>query len=191
MKKHFVGFIIFSLVIGANIIVGKLLHKTAMPKNILVISPNYAGNFQTQPLIVSEKIGVTVKLVQATFNQPTKQLKFELLLNRSDKSLQEANFKLHFFVYDGKEIRFLATEKGQTTFGMNIEDNRVINSSIFCEWLDNLESKENIYVWVETISNDKTVIDTKSLIFIQDSLIPVLFDYSMDDYNEEHSPKGC
>lgn len=88
-------------------------------------------------------------------------------------------------------MRFLDTEKGRTTFAMNSEDHFAAELLIRCEWLDNLESEEGIYVLVETISNDKTKFDTNSPTYIQELAIPILFDYSMDDYNEEHSPKGC
>lgn len=62
MKKHLVGFAIFSLVIASNIIVNKLFHKPAKLINIFEVSHNYAGKLQPQSFVELENLGVKVNI---------------------------------------------------------------------------------------------------------------------------------
>jgi hypothetical protein len=182
MKRHIIGFEIFSLIIGVTFIVHQKLNNIQRSQVDFVSESYLKGNN------LFEKSNV--KVIQAVFNQPTKQLHIGFLYNR-DKSVQEANIKLHIFVNNGKELKFLATENARTTFAMNMEQNRVLHTQVTCEWLAEIKSKENLYVWIEEIKSDKTIIETIPLNFDPSLAIPIFVDYSMDDYIEEHNPKGC
>jgi hypothetical protein len=191
MNKHLSGFGLFSLIIAANLLAFQLFQKPLLFRTIPGGLPIYDSEFPAQPLFVSEQTGVALKIKSAVFNHPTKRLNLALLLIRSDKLSQEANFNLHFYTYQGNEMVFLGTQNERTTFSMDIENDTVIHSSIDCEWMADRKSNENIFVWVETTPKDRSENSVESRPIAPRLAVPVLFDYSMDEYNEERSPKGC
>lgn len=181
MKRHLIGFLIFNLIIATSFVICQCLIDNQLERIDFVSSGYFLKN---KPFEKSN-----VKVIQAIFNQHTKQLDIGFLYNR-EGSTQEANIALHFYNRDGKNIRYITSERITTRFSINIEQNRVLHESFTCEWLAKPNSNENYYVWIEELPKNTVITKTPISNFDFSSTVPILIDYSMDDYIEQHSSKG-
>ena len=100
------------------------------------------------------------KITQAIFDSRTHKLETELFLHSDVKSTEDIKLALHFFVKDGNSTRYLATEdltdkkvdmKGTFDMSERMTKNS-FDVTVPLEWLDDLKSRENLYVVPEIIS---------------------------------------
>lgn len=166
MKKHIIGIIVFSFIVGTSAFVAAFFYhtlKSEQPQdidasNVYVMSEPYTHscwkNYKTK--------SVSVNVSQAIFDSKTGELKTELFVQSKDSSFKNINVSLMFFIKDGDSTRYLATEnltnrngEMKGSFDMSDAQNMKaifgVNSSY--QWLDDLESHENLYVVPEITLN--------------------------------------
>lgn len=155
MNKHTFGFILFSFIVGTSaIIYGFFFAPSA------TIQPVFVFENQTEPRKSCRKErykkveirDVKAKVLQAVFNQNTNQLDMNLSLDRKNYSINDIVVWLDFFVKDGKKTRFLASEN-VILDQFNFDDELTNNVNVSFEWLNELESVENLYVVPQTLGN--------------------------------------
>ncbi len=160
MNRHIFGFILFSLIVGVSAIIYNFFFAP-----LAAIQPVYVFENQTQPrnYFHSEKFkrpGKTnAEVVQAVFDQNTSQMDVDLFLDRKNNSMDEVAVRLDFFVKDGIKTRFLASEEILLPqFDFDNESTESVTLSY--EWLNDLESVENLYVVPQTIRNADSYSET-------------------------------
>ncbi|HEY0427656.1 MAG TPA: hypothetical protein VGC76_07715 [Pyrinomonadaceae bacterium] len=156
MKKHVAGFALFCFIIGA----------AAFVSGVLAIFFDYANVFVNSP----EKIYTKTKLemdeveaangsidkkspiiTQAVFNSLTKQINLEMIF-RDDVALSgKVPVKLNYFRNTAEGVRFIKSETVNLIYESFYLKEKSRTASITCsyEWLDNLDSYENLYVTAE------------------------------------------
>lgn len=160
MKKHIIGLTLFSVIVSAAAIVYAVFN---VPKIVSIAPMHY---------IVAERTHCKMKraanrsavdspaVTQAVFNLKTKQLNWEFTAPSSDADskisidFSDASSKiaLHFFVKNKNGTRYL---NSVLTPGLAASENDVIKASGSYEWLDNLDSYENLYVTAEYTTWEK------------------------------------
>ena len=165
MRKHIVGFIIFNFIVGTSLIVAAFFYQKPKFESVVitpVTSETYTRScWKGKSRFINNT--TSAKVTQAIFDSKTQELKTELFVQADDeKSLKTTEVALHFFVKDGNSTRYLATENLTNRNGVmkdsfdmsdykNMKATFLVNSSY--EWLDDLESRENLYVVPEIIQN--------------------------------------
>ncbi len=161
MNKHILGFIVFSLIFGVFAIAASFF-VTLPPMPALepvseVSEVVYRGKKhcdrkkrKRRPKVVSET--VSVKVSQAVFDVAKKQLDTQFLVERADESSENLDVVLHFFVNDGFTVQHIADEFISLNPNFDIGDTSMTNNVSSFRWLNNLESRENLYVISEVRS---------------------------------------
>ena len=153
MNKHIAGFILFNLIVGSSAVVAALFYEVPKIETIRVFEElpvTYSGRSCWRSGRNFENGQVNAKIVQAVFDENTNQLDMDLYLERKNHSTDYAGVKLHFFVKNGSETRYLATEKVDLTPNFNLDDKATQSISQSYKWLNNLKSHENLYVVPQT-----------------------------------------
>lgn len=154
MKKHVFGFALFSFIVAVAVVVGNL--PAFEPASVHLIDsyeepqPRYfckkrqSRNYDYQ----------NAKIEQAVLDLKTKQLKISLSLpSQSGAAAAEEKsytLALHYFVKNGSETRFLKTQNNYLNSAFDTENEWLLTSS---EWLDALESYDNLYIVPEIKEN--------------------------------------
>lgn len=139
MKKHIIGFAIFSVIVGTAILVKSILYVPEV-KNYTYTSVTKTSCWKMK----QEASKDTPPIVrQAVLDLNTKQIDWELKVPRNESSVA-----LHFFVNDSRGARYLETVFAPRSAAS--DGNLEFTSSYL--WLDNLGSYQNLYVVPETIS---------------------------------------
>ncbi len=175
MKKHIIGVIIFSFIVGTSAFVAAFFYQTLKSEqpqevdssNVYVTSEPYTHscwkgnrNYETK--------SVSPKVTQAILDRQARTLETELFIQIDEKSSKNIKPVLHFFVKDGNSTRYLATYKlpGETmdvtknhdmSEIYDTSDKKMIkaewNITLSLEMLGNINSYENLYVVPEIVSN--------------------------------------
>lgn len=156
MNKHIFGFILFSLIVGTSAFIYGFFFTplaTIQPVSVFEVRTEKRKSCRKETYSRVERGEVTAKVVQAVFNSNTNQLDMDLFLERKNSSTDNVAVRLHFFVKDGAKTRYLATEKVDLTPDFNLDDKATHSITSSYEWLDNLKSRENLYVVPQTIGN--------------------------------------
>jgi hypothetical protein len=147
MKKHLLGFALFSFIVGTAIFIYAMLNIVNIEE---VTAPNYSPNYYSKATTCwkmkheSNRTNFGSPMVkQAIFNLESKQLKWEL-----DTSGVDAPIALNFFIKDENGTRYV----NSTFVPMLAYRNGLVTATSSYEWLDNLDSYENLYVIAEPIS---------------------------------------
>ncbi len=165
MKKHIIGLTLFSFIVSAAAIVYAVFN---VPEIVQVAAQRYVVAERTHCKMkraVDNSQADSPVVTQAVFDLKTKQLNWELVAPLSSDSKIAVSFSdadskiaLHFFVKNKNGTRYL---NSVLTPSFATPENFVIKSSGSYEWLDNLDSYENLYVTAESTSwkkfHDKTV----------------------------------
>ncbi|MDQ3179569.1 MAG: hypothetical protein M3Q33_03515 [Acidobacteriota bacterium] len=156
MKKHIFGFMLFSLIVGTSAFIYGFFFAplTAIqPVYVFENQPEKRKSCRKETYSRVERPTVNAKVVQAVFNQNTNQVDMDLFLERKNNSTDDIAVWLEFFVKEGAKTRYLATEKVNLTPDFNLDDKATHSITSSYEWLDNLESRENLYVVPRTNGN--------------------------------------
>ena len=145
MKKHVIGFTLFSIIVGTAAFIYAMFNIVNVEE---VFAPAYTPTYQTKSCWKTKRdfkessVGAPV-VRQAVLDLRTKQLNWELAAPQTNSIIA-----LHFFVKDKSGARYinsaLAPESGF--------ENGVIKATSSYRWLDNLDSYENLYVIAEFTS---------------------------------------
>lgn len=141
MKKHIIGLALFSfIVITAGFVYS--MFSVARVEEVFVVtnSETYSPTKSCWKMKRDSKQSSVgdIKVKQAVFDLKTKQLNWELAAPLREGS----SIALHFFVKNADGTRYLNSALApQTGF-----ENGVIKATSSYEWLDRLESYENLYV---------------------------------------------
>lgn len=147
MKKHILGFALFSFIVAATIFIYAMLGLFNIEE---VTVPNYSPGYSTvkscwkmQRDTRAANSGSPL-IKQAVFNLKSKQLKWEL-----DTTEINTPIALNFFIKDEKGTRYVNSTYVPT---IAYRDGRVRATSSY-EWLNNLDSYENLYVTAEPVTS--------------------------------------
>jgi hypothetical protein len=157
MNQNIFGVILFSFIVGTAIFVSEFFVKLPSPPSvdneqpIIYQSKNRCGKTVYQSPIVSSLAKIKIK--QSVLNLNTNQLNTSLEIERERPSVENIGVSYYFFVKDGKSTRFLSSETVtvKPDFNTHNKANELIISSY--SWLDELNSKDNLYVIVEPSAN--------------------------------------
>lgn len=156
MTKHVAGFILFSFIVTVSSVVAFIFAEIPQPEKVSEFTvPKYTSktrcfkNFSND----YENSRTSVKVVQAVFNERTKQLDTDLFIQRETSLTKSVSVVLHFFAKDIKGARYLASEKVWLEPNFNVEDKATHAITSSYQWLDNLSSHENLYVIADTTNH--------------------------------------
>ncbi|HSK74069.1 MAG TPA: hypothetical protein VK892_20385 [Pyrinomonadaceae bacterium] len=148
MKQHIFGFILFALIVGTAGLISAFFTELPSRDAIKVFEVPKTVEYKSScwKQVKSSAENSSARVVQATFNQKTKQLETDLLIERETSSVEKLYVSLHFFTKDAGGTRYLATEKLwlEPFFNRNNTASQSITSSY--KWRDELGSYENLYV---------------------------------------------
>ena len=184
-KQHFIGFLIFSLIVGTAVVGASLFIE--MPEiNSVKVSEyktktyysknNCRWKKRKKPRKLKKLKPASINLDQAVFVLSEEKLKLDLSLANTEKDLnQTANVALHFFVSDKYSTRHLKTEYISVFFNEGFAEKNLSGLT----WLNNLHSKKDLFVISETVSelSDSRIY---SPVFNQLYAKPVLISVYMD-----------
>lgn len=156
-KQHFIGLIIFSLIVGTAVVGNSFFIK--MPDTDSVTVPEYniktyhsKDNCRRKKRKKPRKPKKTalINLDQAVYSQGKEEkLKLDLSLANTEKeSDQTANVALHFFVSDKYSTRYLKTEYISVFFVDGFAEKELSG----LKWLNNLQSKNYLFVISESVN---------------------------------------
>ncbi len=150
MKKHIFGLAFFSFIVGATAIIYSMFNFVNVEE--VFVSPQTstrATSCWKMKRESRESKFASPIIKQAVFDLKTKQLNWELATPKTDSNLKIA---LHFFVKDDKTgARYI----NSALVPVSSNPEGTINGTSSFQWLDNLQSYENLYVIAEYISLDK------------------------------------
>ncbi len=155
MKKHVVGFILFNLIVGTSAIIAALFYE--MPKIDSVDVPETPVIYTRSCWRMRKNLQspqVNAKITQAVFNENTDQLDMDLFLERKNHSTENVSVSLQFFVKDGNQTRYLATETFNLTPDFDLDDKAAQSVTFSYKWLDDLKSHENLYIVPQTAATE-------------------------------------
>ncbi|MDQ3798760.1 MAG: hypothetical protein M3384_04865 [Acidobacteriota bacterium] len=156
MKKHAFGFALFSFIVAVAVVVSNLL--AFEPANVH-LTDSYE---EPQPRYFCKKKQTrrnydfqNAKIEQAVLDLETKQLRVSFSLPPQSGVAERGEEKsytlaLHYFAKNGSETRFLKTQNNYLNSAFDTEKEWLLTSS---EWLDTLESYDNLYIVPEIREN--------------------------------------
>jgi hypothetical protein len=147
MIRHYFGFALFSFIVGTSAVVYAMFN---VENVVEIAAPSYSATYSPTKSCwkmkrESRRGNLYSPMVkQAVFNSNSKQLRWEL-----DTAELETAIALNFFVKDENGMRYINSE----LVPMNAyRYDSIIRSTSSYEWLDNLDSYENLYMTAEPIS---------------------------------------
>lgn len=156
MNKHLFGLIIFSFIVGTSAVIAGMFVKLPPIPTLSPVSETenyevYRGrkhckHKKRKPRPKAETESATVQAVQAVYDLESKELKTQLMVERFDETSEKFNVALHFFVNDGFAVQHIATEFVSVRPNFDMGDTASAISTSTFRWLENLESRENLYV---------------------------------------------
>jgi hypothetical protein len=164
MSKHIIGFIIFSFIIGVTaflasffVIMPTLPTLDPVPKfgYIDYESGRHCKGKKRKPRPKAVDQSASVKVTQAFFDAKSKRLETQFAIERADESTETVNVALQFFVYDDFGVQHIADEFVSLEPNFDMGDIAVTNNSSSFRWLNNLQSRENLYVIAKATNNSR------------------------------------
>ena len=171
MKRHILGFAVFSFIVGATAIIYAMFNVVNVEK---ISVPAYPERYSSRTACwkmrreAQESNVGSPKIEQAVFNLNTKQFTWRLASPET-----ELPIALHFFVKDADGTRYIGTERAMSS---NLRD----GTSHFTgshSWLDNLDSDVNLYVIAEFVPAYGSYNKNFQPEFDASKATAVLFDY--------------
>lgn len=158
MTKHIAGFILFGFIVGISGIIAFIFAEIPQPEKVFddeLILPRYESKSRCYKRSHGsfDNSDVSVKVVQAVFNERTKQLDTDLFIKRKDFSTENVSVVLHFFAKEIDGTKYLASERVWLEPEFNLEGKATHTITSSYQWLDNLNSFENLYVLADTANS--------------------------------------
>ncbi|MCA1623735.1 MAG: hypothetical protein LC768_16335 [Acidobacteria bacterium] len=148
MKKHILGFALFSFIVGATAFVYAMFNVVRVKE---VSAPTYSQTYssktscwRTKRQLKESNFGSPI-IEQAVFNLKTKQFSWKLATAEADLPIA-----LHFFIKDDEETRYIYSE--QYVAGSRDGELKFTNSRLSP---NNLDSDENLYVIADFVPTSK------------------------------------
>ena len=149
MKKHIFGFALFSFIVGTTAFIYAILSIINIEEvKVPAYSPTYSPTkscWKMKREASRVNIG-SPSVKQATFNLASKQLRWEL-----DTSQVNTPIALNFFIKSENGMRYV----NSTYVPMIAYRNGSVGATSSYEWLNNLDSYENLYVIAEPVSHSE------------------------------------
>lgn len=142
MKKHIIGFTLFSIIVGTAAFIYAMFNVVKVEE---VFTPAYTPTYQRNSCWkmkreLKETSVASPVVRQAVLDLKTKQLNWELAA-----PLSNSQIALHFFVKDENGTRYI----NSAFVPKSGFENGVNKATSSYQWLDNLDSYENLYVTAE------------------------------------------
>lgn len=182
-KQHFIGLIIFSLIVGTAVVVKSFFIEMPEINSVTVSefktesyhSKNNCRKKRKKPRKPKKPKPASIILDQAVFVfGEENKLELDLsLANTVKEPNQTANVALHFFVSDKYSTRHLKTEYISVFFNDGFAEKELSN----LKWLNNLQSKNDLFVISESVddlSDDRIY----SPVFNKLKAKPILLEYN-------------
>jgi hypothetical protein len=172
MRKHVFGFAIFSFIVGATVLISRLLFFPVAEPEFHVIENQSSSPRKTSCWMRDTRKfeKPKVKIEQAVLDLKTKQLKTFVALQPQIETDKYQTVLLHFFVKDGGKTRYLSSEDVWVKGTFDAKNEAILTS---LKWLDESESYDNLYV-VPELENDKIDYKENSPAFDYSNAAPVL-----------------
>lgn len=159
MNQNVFGVILFSLIVGTAVFVSVYFVPLPVPPavvektfNTITVDKKYSCSKQSRRTVYQPpQYGLAnVKVIQAVFNQETKQLNTEFRIKRLSNETEGVRIALHFFVKNGKNTTYQATETitlRPDFANTGTADHAVVSSF---KWLNDMQPQDNLYVIAES-----------------------------------------
>lgn len=141
MKKHILGFAVFSFIVAATMFGYKFFNSFETDKTYNYTSSRSCRLTKPQPATLTTNVAAPF-VRQAVLDTQTRILYWELSAPKIDSAI-----KLHFFVKNENGTRYISSSPGVRS-DLN-GGNLTFESSLM--WMDNLNSYENLYVAAEAV----------------------------------------
>lgn len=148
MKKHILGFGLFSLIIVASAIAFVYFQ----PFDIYN-APTDNRRMTELPVEELPAVNIGTKVTQAVINSETKQIDLEIALDKNDSTNNTFSLALYFYLNDGAgKTKIIGREK--ITLCSNDYQNAKATVKIkdSLSWLNKLNTFENLYVMAQPVS---------------------------------------
>lgn len=156
MKRHILGLALFSSIVASAIFVSWLFYNAPAPavapvgQEEVVFSKSKTNCWKDAPKANAGGVS-RVKVVQAVFNQRTNQLETELQVDGKIPAGAWVGVNLHFFEKEAGGTRYLTSESLSVLTESDSEKTAAHSVISSFEWLDRLDSRENLYVVAERV----------------------------------------
>jgi hypothetical protein len=175
MKQNIFGAILFTTIVGTAVFVSASLVKLPSPPPIqeMPIQPKNVYESRNSCSKRSYKNVSKITVNQAVLNPRTDKLHTNLTIERKFSGNSHIGVTYHFFVKEGAETRFVASET------VAIQPNFDAGNKAFHEvlssynWLDKIDSKSNLYLIAST-DNDGFAKANSIPRFDESNAVPVL-----------------
>ena len=143
MKKHIVGFAVFSFIVGLTIFIYENFNAIEQKD---AVSYSNKKSFSKQRGEIFEANLDSPKVAQAVLN-----LKEKVFYWRLATPVKDAPVMLHFFIKDENGTRFIASEQGVSSALKSKE----FSFQHSWTWLGKIDSYNNLYVIAEFVSPEE------------------------------------
>lgn len=140
MKKHIIGFAMFSFIVASAVFVKYYFYT---PESFDVPAPAVKSSCWKMKREFKASEAPIVR--QALLNLNTKQMNWEVYVPET-----ETRLALHFFIKDGGDTRFLGTEIAPM---VTSKWNKVIKYNSAYIWFYNLNSDDTVYIVPEMLTD--------------------------------------
>ncbi len=165
MKKHIVGLMLFTFIVGASAIIFGFFN---VPEILEVSAPRYFSKSYEKPAQIGKISADSPVIRQAFFNRNTKQINLDLLLNSTGDEEGRLPLKISFFRKSENGMRFVGSEKVELISASYQYEGEKVRAAITASyiWLDNLNHYDNLYVIAEVDrkpynSNEPSIFDAR------------------------------
>jgi len=149
MKKHIIGFALFSFIVGTTAFIYAMFN---IVRVVEVPAPTYSQTYSSKTSgckmkrqLRESNFGSPV-IEQVVFNLKTKQFSWKLAAPETDLPIA-----LHFFVKDDNGTRYITTEQEMSS---SLRDENLSFTGSYLP-LDNLDSDANLYVIAEFVPTSR------------------------------------
>lgn len=153
MKKHILGLVLFSFIVGASAVVYSFFRfrETTLPMDTVYLSEKPTSTVFESDAQIGKIDAHSPVVRQAIFNFDTKEMNFELEINGKERTIKSFPIKLSFFKKSGKETKFIASDSVGSNLAFIQFDGETVSARVArsYEWLNNLDSYDNLYVVAE------------------------------------------
>jgi hypothetical protein len=160
MRKHILGFALFSLTVGFSIGVYKLLSFMSFSQNleVAVVQPSVKTFDKNSEPEKAGKNSFTISQVVLYPKESEKNIDVELTANCKKVRCSGVHYSinLYFFTKNESGTEFLGAETLIFEPGSRNNEAYVTNLPVDSEWLQRLKPKDNLYVTLERKTNDIT-----------------------------------
>jgi uncharacterized protein YxeA len=157
MKKHILGFVIFSLIIGSAVFVSAMFYKRAVKKEyVYEVSERSCWREVKRE---TKNNPAPVKIVQAVFNSKTKQFDVDF------STLPTQNVEVYLIYKKQNDMDNWEAGYKMESLTLMSFPNYKTTQSLILPWIKDLKSTDSMYVSIKS-SNEKDSFDSKVPVLI-------------------------